>query len=348
MIIHNLRFVKKRKLVTIPAMSFFLKKTAFRKFLIWFWLATAAVAALIVCAIAVTRACDIAPPPAISANICFNEKVLFIHDRGGPACDVLAVGSSTTLGDVDSQMLAGALGQSRSYLNAGAWGMTVCETRKFLELLMECGARPKCVIMVCAITDFHPPVGAAFWDSVDTPRLLKGDGYWLAMARHFELSRAISEGRQATRDRRRSNEYTTLMFDRWGGSLLDMKFPDVSKRRWAMNPQPDGIDPSQYDQLAGMADMLKINGIGLVCVQGPLRPSVMDDATAARCRIHWRKVEKILADRGFAFINLQDRLPLDDSMFADSVHLNRSGVVKFTAALLDQPEFRKALNLPAR
>ncbi|MBI5724411.1 MAG: hypothetical protein HZA50_10670 [Planctomycetes bacterium] len=322
-------------------------KAAFRTFLIWFCSASAASAAMVAGGLAAARGFDVAPPPAVSANICFNEKALFIHDRGGPACDVLAVGSSTTLGDLDSRMLADALGRGRRYLNAGAWGMTVCETRKFLELLLECGARPRYVLMVCAITDFHPPVGAAFWDAADTPKLLRGEGYWPAMAGHFELGRIVSEGRQAARDRRKSDEYTTLMFDAWGGSMLDKTFPDVSRGRWEMKPLPEKIDPTQYEQLAGLADMLAGRGIGLVCVQGPIRPAVMDDATATLCRRHWQRVERILADRAFTFVNLQSRLTLDDSMFADSVHLNRAGVAKFTAALLELPEFREAIGLAA-
>ena len=70
------------------------------------------------------------PAPAFSNSISFNEKIDFIRDRDLSKIEYIAIGSSMTLNNIDSETMVKYLGEN--YLNLGSRGFKISETKKIL------------------------------------------------------------------------------------------------------------------------------------------------------------------------------------------------------------------------
>lgn len=276
----------------------------------------------------------LAPPPAITGDISFNEKALFINRRGGADCDVLAVGSSMTLSNLSTDAMREGLPRGTRFLNAASWGLKMAHTRRYAELMVELG-RPRALIVVCGIMDFYAPTREdLFYDRDELAALLQGRRYWWTTFRHFCLTDYVRKAFEAHRSRRGRAWYTTLCFDESGGAPLDFGFPAVSLARWERRADPSAIDPHQYEELAALSDWLRARDIPLVFAQAPMRRSAISADLADAMAAHWARIAGILGARSQVFYNLHARMNAGDSLFADYSHLNREGARRFTRALV--------------
>jgi hypothetical protein len=299
------------------------------------YLALAALAALILIGLPASFLCwaysqGRLVAPALTGNLCFDEKALFLHNRPDKQCDVLVIGSSMALNNVESQSLLKHLPAGTRLLNAGAWNMKIGQTRALLECLLGV-YRPRIVILVCGPMDFYgTPWQSQFFDASEVKQFINGSSYWIpVLLRHFDLRYYVKWSFSILESRTSRKDYFSVMFDAWGGIPLEISFPQVNERRWNLKVDPEELDPSQYEELARLADVVRSKGLNLICIQPPMRRGSVPVGDTAAVDEHWRRMETILSSRGFRLWNLH-AIGLSDEYFADYSHLNEKGVVPFS------------------
>jgi len=268
--------------------------------------------------------------PALSGNVCFDEKVRFLRNNPSKECDVLVIGSSMALNNIDSEAMLKQLPEGTRLLNAGAWNMKIGQTRALLECLLRV-YHPRSIIFLCGPMDFYlTEFPSDFFDAEEVTNFINGSSYWVpVLLRHFDLQYYVQRSFSIVQDRSSRNEYLSLMFDRWGSIPLKISFPNINWRRWNLKVELEKVDPTQYDEMARVADLVRNGGMNLICIQSPMRRgSVPVDATAAMDE-HWRHIERILGSRGFHLRN-HSAIGLSDEYFADYSHLNDQGAPIFS------------------
>jgi hypothetical protein len=268
--------------------------------------------------------------PALTGNVSFDEKVRFLRNNPTKQCDVLVIGSSMALFNLESETILKHLPPGAHLLNAGSWNMKIGNTRAMLECLLRL-YQPRTVILACGPMDFYKEDGPSqFFDSNEVVDFIKGSPYWLAVLRHFDLQYYVRWSFKILQDRTTREDYYSMMFDPWGGIPYEIYFPKVDQRRWNQKMDPAQIDSRQYDELSRIADIVRDRGMQLICVQPPLKQGSIPAEAVAGLEEHWERIGEILNRRGFELLNLQKQMTLSDEYFADYSHLNHKGAVIFS------------------
>jgi hypothetical protein len=268
--------------------------------------------------------------PALSGNVCLDEKVRFLRDSPTKQCDVLVIGSSMALNNIDSEALLKHLPAGTRFLNAGAYNMKISQTRALLDCLLAV-YRPRSVIFVCGLMDFNRTPGPTqFFDTNEVIHFINGSSAWVpTLLRHFDLQYYIDWSFRIPQIRSTRKDYFSVMFDACGSIPLEISFPKVDERRWNLKVDPQQLDPAEYEELARVADVVRSKGLNLICIQPPMRRGSVPVGSATAVDEHWRRMERTLASRGFHLWNL-NAIGLSDEYFADYSHLNERGVVPFS------------------
>jgi hypothetical protein len=267
------------------------------------------------------------PPLPISGNICLDEKIEWLRQRGDLRCDVLAAGSSMTLNNLASERLRAALPPTTSYLNVGAWGLKIGDTSDVIGYALE-KCRPRLVVLVCGPMDFYrgPPLNVVKKNEYDT--VISGAWYPLLVARHLDLAYYLRRSGNLAELRTSRGDYDSLLFDDCGGITLEIDRAHINPQRWDEHVRAELFDERHYRALDDLAARLEHAGIALICAQAPLRADALGEAVALEA--HWRRLGDIMALHGFRFINCHGRLDIANDEFADYSHLNRDGACAFT------------------
>jgi len=218
-------------------------------------------------------------------------------------------------------------------INIAAFGLRVSETRLWLNHVMRRFGKPRLIGILLSPLDFQPESG--WYEPAD--RFL--DGYLAGKFQpslyfnNFSLVTFMDLTWHMKQDRTSRRAYSSLDFDRDGGVPLDMDFPNVDLTRWNYVFRYDSMDDGQYNALDRMAAELKSNGVSLVCVFPPTRRAGRVRENAAEAEKYRSRVADILEKNGQTLINLDTTLDLDDSHFADYIHLNARGAQAFSQAL---------------
>jgi hypothetical protein len=274
----------------------------------------------------------LAPVP-LSGNISFDEKMEWLWKRGDRRWDVLAIGSSMTLNNLDCGEVAARLPAGVALANASSWSLKIGETRTLLDYLATV-RRPRAVLLVSGPMDFYGGEKPYAITAADLDFYRATRSYSVLVARYFDPLWYYDRADQIAGQRASRAWYSSLDYDQWGGVPLEVRWPKVAPERWNERPRPERIDPRQYDELDRLATRLAEEHVALICAQPPIRDDAFDACDRAGLRAHWRRVAGILAAHGFRFINLHGQLALGRDCFADYSHLNAEGAKRFTQALL--------------
>ncbi|CAG4891662.1 hypothetical protein [Paraburkholderia gardini] len=268
------------------------------------------------------------PGPRISASEAFNEKAAWLRTQLAPSkCDVLVIGSSVALNDVDNQELAQSLHTS-NIINAASWGLNIEDLPAFYSHLSQ-HCKFRTVILATTYIDFeshwdkeidwqafeHYLSGAQLQPYVQTPDL-------------YYYTRRITSG---WRDRDHPGNVDSLDFDHGGSVLLacgKLDLPDERVYAWRTH----GITsprPGTYVALAKLAAQIRSDGARFIIVSTPVAAAARNHFGAALPGF-WQPIEGFVHAQGVEFIYGQTKLTLNDSSFADFLHLNRCGAGQFT------------------
>ena len=275
---------------------------------------------------------NLAAPP-VTGSLSFDEKLYYIAEtKGIEAIDVLAVGSSMTFNNLASAPIADRL--SKKFINYSSWGLTIEQTAYFIKFLVPL-YKPKTVIVVSSPMDFYySNRSPALFDKKEVTQYLMGHDVIRSYGEHFDPIYLLRSSVGIKEQRSTNNGYESLLFDDYGGVLLDINKKNINRKRWETKFDPARLDPKAYEALDDLARFLRLRKITFVIVQPPMRQAAVE-GISEQLGNHWRKIKELSVKESFIFVNMHERLDLPDEYFVDYAHLNYKGADKFTRAFLD-------------
>jgi hypothetical protein len=265
--------------------------------------------------------------PRVTNSCCLNEKM---YRSPREPLDVLAVGSSMTLCNLESSTLVEGLGNPRFY-NFANWGFSIEDIRYFTPLLAD-QYRPSMFIISSNVVDFRPR--DLEYDIDEVRSYLKLSSRWSAYLKHADLKYYIENTADNRENRRSLNIYSSLLFDSWGGIALEKEGFQIRPQRWGKGVSFDLLDEAAYGELETICRMLKKRSIKLVFVLSPLREGLVDEAYRQGIVKHSMRVRQIVESAGGIFID-STRSVWPDEMFVDGTHLHAEGGRRLSNMVLD-------------
>lgn len=310
-----------------------LTKPNHRKFVYIFLSFTAIIVSLILTGLFVAyRTGNLAAPP-ITGSISFDEKLHYIaRTKQVEDIDVLAVGSSMTFNNLSSEPVADRI--SKKFINFSSWGLTIEQTAYLIKFLVPL-YKPKIVIVVSSPMDFYYSNRTpALFDKNEVKQYLLNLDVVQSYSKHFDPIYLFNSSRDIKDLRESNNRYESLLFDSYGGVLLDIDKSAINKQRWNTRIDPAKLDPNAYRAFESLALFLKQQNIAFIMLQPPMRRAAVQDLSGQLAQ-HWQKIEDVSSGTSLTFINMHEQLDFADDLFVDYAHLNSKGAEIFTRKFLD-------------
>lgn len=281
------------------------------------------------------------PPPPFTGSISFDEKAVWLSKRLQEPCDILAVGSSMTVNNLDSEVFA-----SHHFLNASSWGMKIQQTDYFLEHLLAI-LSPKVVLVVTAPIDFERDYrGRAIYDADKLQRFFRTGDLFRSHLDYLSAKYLLESIGPVHRDRYGRGTYYSLDFDEGGSvplDLMDEGFERLDDRWFKPIAQEEAVDEANYEALTALATRCRERGILFALIQPPIREDILTEKDRLfLTEKHWPRLASLCAREEALFQNYHGELALTETDFADSTHLNRQGAGKLSRAIGSLLESRLA------
>ena len=273
------------------------------------------------------------PSPRVTDNIAVNEKLAFASDHFAEGVDVLAIGSSMTLNNLNSAAVMAHFGNVR-YLNAGAWGIGASELEVIGPLLVQ-RFNPETVIVSTNLMDFADAANILKGDSTSMARFFQEPGL-LSYLRHWDAPYYL---REMETNRIRYNDagnYEYLGYDAHGGATLHIPKERIHKERFDRSP-PTAMElsPERYAAFAHFAQDLHQRGIQLVVLESAYRNGIRNAGNDALQKAHVERLRALIQPIGGIVMDANQRR-WDDSLYVDSSHFGPVGSEEYTAYCLAQ------------
>jgi hypothetical protein len=277
--------------------------------------------------------------PAISGNASLNRKAEYLRVHQ-PLCDLVVLGSSTALNNIDAELLGRETGHRGA--NLGYWGAAPSESLAvFRELARDC--TPQMIVMPLQFYDLY-----AAWNSdaeIEQVFTYARNRNALAVGALYiaKLLPTISAyaGRSA-REHVERTSYESLAFGPGGDVLLDCSGFHYDAVRW------DGYRKVTYrdfegkrmqQELQALHDLLHLarsRGTQVILVRPPLRVPAEHALKGAPVDRVWEQVARSARETDAIFLFVRNDGQFGDDQFVDYSHLNRCGARAFTAAVADR------------
>lgn len=278
------------------------------------------------------------PAPRVTDNLSVNEKITFANEHFPAGVDLLAIGSSMTLNNLNSAEVMAHFGNVR-YLNAGAWGTGAAELDVWGPALAKRFA-PKMVIVSTNLMDFSAQPNILAGDSLALARSFREPAI-MGYLRHWNAPYYLRE-METNRIRFKDvGNYEYLGYDAHGGATLSIPPDRISQPRFDLAPiAAEELAPERYAAFTRFAEDLKQRGIRLVVFESAYRNGVRTAQSDALQESHVAHLRSIIEPLGGILIDANERR-WDDSLFVDSSHFGPEGSKEYTAYCLAQ--LREAL-----
>src|SRR5437764_904180 len=90
--------------------------------------------------------------PLITNSISFDAKIAELNHQKFKRVDILGLGSSMTLNNINSQIVADSL--SSNYYNISSWGLQMSDLNSLAHYYVP-KFKPKYILMLSSVTDFR-------------------------------------------------------------------------------------------------------------------------------------------------------------------------------------------------
>lgn len=290
--------------------------------------------------------------PQLIASTSFDEKVRFFREVKPKQSQIVAVGSSVAVNNLDSTALKDKNGNQISFLNFGFYGLPISEAKSAIDLAVRVSGKPNTLLVTSAPIDFYgcfsatttspnTKLGLQKLNQTDAAQYIASNipgvfyhakyrGWWRMIDYKLML--------EVQRQRTTNNTFDSLKFDPSGSVLLEIPKADVSPERWqgqqwgAAMRQLSSPQNTCYDDFQSLVDYTKQQNINLVFVLSPVRQGYFDKFDPARqgLEFHKQKITAILQKNNSIFIDAHSDLKVADEYFVDAVHLNKLGAQMLT------------------
>ena len=269
------------------------------------------------------------PAPRVKKNIDVNKKLAFARNTVPEKLDVLAVGSSMTLNNLNTEAVLDHYGKI-AYLNAGAWGTGASEVRLLGSILAK-KYHPKTVIVATNMMDFKKEENVLAEDSASIASYVNGSPTWFSYLRHWNAPYYL---RQSESNKLRFTDpanYEYLGFDACGGATLVVPADRIDHGRFnAGPPKSELMDEERYLAFTDFAKNMRAMNIDLVVLESAYRDGLRTKENDAQQAQHVERLRAMLVPLGHTLIDANER-HWPDSLYVDGSHFGKAGSKEFTA-----------------
>jgi len=282
--------------------------------------------------------------PLFTPNLPLNEKMRFLRDhRPGPAPIGVISGASIAVNDIDSDLLEDREG--RPFVNLGAQGISVPTSEQFYQQLA--GLYPvREVIFATSPVELRD----AYRSDVQVPtpvfrRYVEGR---MTMAEEFtyrDVTGLMSYWKN-WRDYHGRTSRSSMAFTKTGAVPLDIG-PGTAEYRTVIS---EALDLTPHcvrcvSDLAQFCQDVRSEGRPFTVVLGPVRPIDLEGSPRLRAVVADRRaqIRALVQECNATLFDITEYASLDDSCFANSLHLNAQGMSAMTAQL---ERFRRGESIP--
>lgn len=261
--------------------------------------------------------------------------MLFVKEKHFDSVDVLVVGSSMSLNNVNTESVTQHFG--KAYLNLSSWGQNLEEDYRLIKVFAK-HLKPRVILISGNYMDFNESPRNIQFDLVE--KYVYENSFFSSLYQSlgfssFRSSKELYTYRQKSFD----HNYEYLGFDANGGVNFDpLKF-NISPVRWKGNSiEKFSFSERNYHYLDSISSFCSVNNVLFAYIQTPFRKeyySLLTENDLNKYRIHTEKIKSVLDKRSQRFINMSDS-SWHDSLFVDYSHLNKIGSKKFTDYFLSQ------------
>lgn len=268
------------------------------------------------------------PAPKFSNSISFNEKIDFIRNKDLSKIEYIAVGSSMTLNNIDSETMVKYMGEN--YLNLGSWGFKISDNYKFLREMVDNFPDLKVVLISTGFMDFSSSVRNIEVDYSLVENSVKHRIGLLAYLMSFDLKYLYKNSKINIHNKERRNSYQNLSYDIYGGAVLDIDPVNIDSLRWNMSVINFAVSGEELESLKELIVFLNLKGIKTCIAISPQRKGLNDDKTAEYIMLYTDKIRNAVKEAGGFLASPQFEADWPDKIFVDYTHLNKLGASKYS------------------
>ncbi len=279
------------------------------------------------------------PAPHLSPSESFNEKARWFRNLAGKRCDILVIGSSMALNNINGAYMSSLL-RNKEVVNLGAFSLPISDSALLLKYTAPL-CKPKLIILATYYGDFNHNSEKSKkiieWELFQ--RYITGSSaeivYLQSLDFNYYVSTFFSRKKYSIK---RNTIYESLNFDETGSVVLDCEKFDIQPNRWNGYSRLTFFDKnkirSQLDELYFVEKIANENHSRLLVVAMPLRKVAVEKLATLGVETLWEDVSKSINNSGGAFINVDNISTFEDSYFTDFAHLNGCGSKKLIDFIL--------------
>jgi hypothetical protein len=291
----------------------------------------------------------------IYSHISMDTKIHFLKHRVDlKTADTIIIGSSLALNNINGELLEDTSSHVGKVVNLSGWHMQCPQQLPLLSRIINHG-NVKRIIYPTQYLDFtgknginrriiDQVFGYLNEDPIDTLFIILRTSKNLVTIIDRLLRWEFFTN---------PNTYDYLVYDRTGGSQLDMGEHNAHPTRWG-NIDAHSIAPVNEETLTclkELVDLSQTHNFDFFFVVQPFREAVIASSPELKkiMAAFDGKTKKILRNSNTYHINAHDLLNLDDSNFADKSHLNIQGsnaTTKKLVEIIDQISSTKIKPIP--
>ena len=276
-------------------------------------------------------------PFPILHRISLDAKIEFIRDQIDiNTVDTIIVGSSIGLNNVQGAVLEKSCKKCQSVLNLSGFELRPPQVEQILELTTVF-PNLKRIIYSAQFSDFSEYAVLEDYDPNMVRRYLTNSlGFqdYISIIQYSDIISCIKRQWNWKTKYMSNNQFTYLGFDNTGSVPLHIYGRDIIKHRWDQ-PHSAREDKRNYLALEKMVKKAKKDDIHFYFIMEPYRGPLVKKFKHVRPAMvsFEHTVKKIVVGDGGIFLNLHDKLHLNDNYFADRSHLNDKGSVIVAGAI---------------
>jgi hypothetical protein len=290
--------------------------------------------AIAICAAVELTCFSLGIAPFFTPSPALNAKLRFLKDHPpGNASLGLISGASVALNDIDSDLLEDA--EQRPFLNFGANGISVPTSQRIYDQLSNLFSIRE---VIFAVDPLEMRDTYRLDVQIPTPVFRRYVSGRMTFAEEFayrDLSGLISSWK-TRRDYETRAIPTSLMFSKTGAVPLELGQENVDPGAWSgVTIDPDTNCRHCTDDLLYFCGEVRSQGKPFTIVLGPIRAAVLRSKPEVRAVVTDRQVRirQVAQACGASLFDLTGFASVDDSCFANSVHLNAGGMHAMTEQL---------------
>jgi hypothetical protein len=265
------------------------------------------------------------PSPALNAKLRFLRN----HPPGNGAVTLVS-GASVALNDIDTDLLEDA--EHRPFLNFGANGVSVPTSQRIYDQLSGLFAIREVIFAVDPLEmrdtyrlDVQIPTAVL-------QRYVSGRMTFAEEFAYRDLPGLMSSWK-SRRDYQTRTVPTSLLFSKTGAVPLEIGQGNVDPWAWnGVRIDPETICRHCTDDLQKFCSEVRSQGRPFTIVLGPIRDEVLRSLPEVRMVVADRRarIRHLAQACGAGLFDLTEFASVDDSCFANSVHLNAGGMHAMT------------------